>query len=180
MATKGTVVALLRGVNVGGVRFAMRDLAAALQGAGYEDVRTILASGNVVLRTTQTPTDVASGVHAVIEDRFGFDVAVIAVAMADIAEAVEGYPFERTPNRHAYAVFAQSRVAITELAEAAGTLDPSLEVIAHGGHVLYWDVPKRHTLDSKFGREYGRWQKTGAVTTRNLQTLEKILAAAPA
>ena len=43
-------VALLRGINVGGnKRIAMADLRALCEGLGFEHVRTLLQSGNVVL-----------------------------------------------------------------------------------------------------------------------------------
>ena len=41
--------ALLRGVNVGGVNIKMADVAKAFTDAGFTDVKTILASGNVLL-----------------------------------------------------------------------------------------------------------------------------------
>jgi len=41
-------VALLRGINVGGISIKMNDLKASFEGLGFEDVRTILQSGNVV------------------------------------------------------------------------------------------------------------------------------------
>ncbi|MGF2943880.1 DUF1697 domain-containing protein [Mycobacterium sp. Lab-001] len=50
--------AFLRGVNVGGVNLVMADVAAALTDAGFADVRTILAGGNVLL-------DAAEGVAVV-------------------------------------------------------------------------------------------------------------------
>lgn len=40
---------LLRGVNVGGVKVKMADLRALLEGAGYTDVKTLLASGNALV-----------------------------------------------------------------------------------------------------------------------------------
>lgn len=40
--------AFLRGVNVGGVNLKMAEVATALTDAGFCNVRTILASGNVV------------------------------------------------------------------------------------------------------------------------------------
>ena len=50
-----TYIALLKGINVGGNRrLPMADLKAALTEAGFEDVRTILASGNVVLDAPET------------------------------------------------------------------------------------------------------------------------------
>jgi len=48
-----TYVLLLRGINLGAKRrLAMADLRELLEGLGYDDVRTHLQSGNVVLRTT--------------------------------------------------------------------------------------------------------------------------------
>ncbi|HEY8589215.1 MAG TPA: DUF1697 domain-containing protein, partial [Naasia sp.] len=42
-------VALLRGVNVGGVKVPMAELRSLLEDAGFGRVRTLLASGNVLL-----------------------------------------------------------------------------------------------------------------------------------
>ena len=43
----------LRGINVGGINIKMAALRDALQAAGFQDAGTLLASGNVVLTTTQ-------------------------------------------------------------------------------------------------------------------------------
>ena len=172
-------IVLLRGVNVGGVRFAMRDLAAALTAEGFERVKTVLASGNVTLSTDlQDPQDAATEVSRVIAREFGFDVAAIGVAPHTVQSAVNGYPFERTEDRHAYAVFATTGAALDDLLASAGDLDPSVERVQRGDGVVYWDVPKGQTLTSAFGRRFGRLQASGVVTTRNLNTLTKILAVA--
>lgn len=42
-------VAFLRGVNVGGVNLKMPEVAAAFEDAGFTAVKTVLASGNVLL-----------------------------------------------------------------------------------------------------------------------------------
>ena len=48
-------VAFLRGINVGGhVLIKMADLKKAFEMMGFENVRTILASGNVVFEYDQT------------------------------------------------------------------------------------------------------------------------------
>jgi uncharacterized protein (DUF1697 family) len=171
-------VALLRGVNVGGVRFAMADLRAALEQAGFAQVRTVLASGNVLLTASEDdPTAIAAKVHSVIHERFGFDVAVIVVDLPMVRAAVDGYPFATDPERHAYVVFAEAATSLDELLAPAGTVDEGLERVERGDGVLYWEVPKGRTLDSPFGKRVGQRAKAGAVTTRNRNTLEKILAA---
>ena len=86
-------VALLRGVNVGGVRFTMADLAAALEQTGFSDVRTVLASGNVILSSDRDdPGRIAEAVATVIDERFGFDVAVIVVSTARGPDRGRGVP----------------------------------------------------------------------------------------
>ena len=50
-STEHAFALFLRGINVGGVRIAMKDLQRVLTEAGFGSVRTLLASGNAVLRT---------------------------------------------------------------------------------------------------------------------------------
>jgi len=46
------IISMLRGVNVGGVNLKMAEVAAALTDAGFTQVKTVLASGNVVLQSS--------------------------------------------------------------------------------------------------------------------------------
>ncbi|MBW4041863.1 MAG: DUF1697 domain-containing protein [Acidobacteria bacterium] len=171
-------VALLRGVNVGGVRFGMSDLAAALEQAGFSEVRTVLASGNVIVTTdVDGPRGIADAISTVIEDRFGFDVAAIVVSLPVVRLVVEEYPFPRVGDRHAYVVFADAGEALADLVDVALAVESTEERVRPGESVVYWDVPKGRTPNSPFGKRFGRWQRSGVVTTRNIATLERILAA---
>ena len=58
-----THIALIRGINVGTAkRVAMGDLREMLSGLGYSDVRTLLNSGNAVLRSEDSPKMVAEAI----------------------------------------------------------------------------------------------------------------------
>jgi uncharacterized protein (DUF1697 family) len=84
------LVALLRGVNLGGKRrVAMADLRALLEELGYEDVRTHLQSGNAVLTTGDAAAKVAEDVQAAIAERLGLDVVVTVRTAAQMARIVE-------------------------------------------------------------------------------------------
>jgi len=169
-------VGLLRGVNVGGVRFAMADLRAALQEAGFADVRTVLASGNVLATADDDATGAARRVRTVVLERFGFDVGVVAVGLETVRAAVAAHPFPVDADRHAYVVFATDPADLRALADGfEGEGDD--ERVATGDGVLHWEVAKGRTLDSAFGRRLARGARAGTVTTRNRNTLEKILAA---
>lgn len=70
----------------------MADLRALLADAGYEDARTLLASGNVVLDTADKPEKVERAVKKVIAEGFGHDVEVIARTAAQIEGVVKANP----------------------------------------------------------------------------------------
>ena len=74
-------IVLLRGINLGpNRRVAMGPLREALTAAGFDGVRTLLASGNVLVDAGAAPDAVARRVHDVIESAFGLDVGTALMA----------------------------------------------------------------------------------------------------
>lgn len=67
-------VAFLRGVNVGGVNIKMTEVAAAFTEAGFTGVKTILASGNVLLDSTAKTATVRATAEATLRKTFGYDI----------------------------------------------------------------------------------------------------------
>jgi uncharacterized protein (DUF1697 family) len=179
MAEKtGRWAVLLRGVNVGGVRIRMAELAEGLTDAGFTEVRTVLASGNVLVTSAERAPAIVDRVAEVLRTRFGHEIAMLVVPVDQVRRAVERYPFERTADRHAYVVLCGSAAVAEQLAAGAGTLDPAVEQIRLDGDLVHWTVPKGSTLDSAFGRWTAKFPASGVTTTRNVNTLEKILAVA--
>jgi len=89
-----TLVGLLRGINVGSNnRIAMPDLRAALADAGFENVRTYVQSGNIVLDTELGDCALAEAIAGLIAARFGLDVPVVVRSAAELAEVVAANPF---------------------------------------------------------------------------------------
>src|SRR3712207_6467603 len=87
------LVALPRGINLGrSRRIAMADLRALLEDEGYEDVRTHLQSGNVVLRSDDPPERVAAAMERSLRNRFGMDVDVIVRTGNELAAVVAADP----------------------------------------------------------------------------------------
>ena len=87
-------VALLRGINVGGnKRIAMADLQALCEGLGFEHVRTLLQSGNVVLDASCRRRTVESRLSGAIEQQLGMEVRVVVRTAAELAAVVEHDPY---------------------------------------------------------------------------------------
>jgi uncharacterized protein (DUF1697 family) len=168
-------VALLRGVNVGGVKVPMAELRALLEDAGYGRVQTLLASGNVLLDADGDAADIAGRLERLVGERFGYAARILVVALEDVERAAAGYPFDRADDQHAYVVFTEGPEPAAALAAAAAGL-PEGDRVQADGSVLYWSVAKGSTLDSPFGKLLGK-RRPEFTTTRNLRTLAKILAA---
>lgn len=178
-----TYAVFLRGINVGGIRIAMKDLAEALRSAGYTSVSTLLASGNVVLDAgTDDAGALKADIEAVLRERFGYEAWVITTTPGRLATIVSSYPFEPVDDdiqRHDYVVLAADAQAVGRVVEACPEPSPG-ERLAAGDGVLYWQVPRGSTLDSPVGRELGRPRHKALLTTRNMNTLRKVLVKARA
>ena len=87
-------VAMLRGINLGAKRrVSMAELRVLLSEAGYDDVRTYVQSGNVVLSAASAAATVQSELAELISGRFGFDVPVVVRSRAQLAKVVAEDPF---------------------------------------------------------------------------------------
>jgi uncharacterized protein (DUF1697 family) len=177
------VVALLRGINVGGHRkVPMARLREVLEAAGFEDVATYVQSGNVVLTAParRTAARVGRDIEAAIEAGFGFPVDVVVRTRDELAELVAEDPLGEVATD-------PSRRIVVFL---AGDLDPGrLEGVRSEDF-----APEAFTLRE---REIVMWapegqrdsrlvktlteKRTGVLgTARNWRTVEKLLAMADA
>jgi uncharacterized protein (DUF1697 family) len=114
-----TLVALLRGINVGRhKRIKMADLRVLLEAAGYRDVRTLLQSGNVVLESRKGPDAAARDIERAIAAGTGFDVGVVVRTADELAELVAEDPLGelRTDGAKHFVVFCSAPPAAEALA----------------------------------------------------------------
>ncbi|AYJ50061.1 DUF1697 domain-containing protein [Rhodococcus sp. P1Y] len=170
-------VVLLRGINVGGINIKMVDLRTALSDAGFGDVRTVLATGNVRLTSPKKGSALKSSIEKTLADAFGYEAWVILLTPTELDDIVSSYPFD--PERegwHPYVVFGSNRDHLGELASLSDTLDPDLERVSLSDSVLYWEVVKGNTTDSLVGKTTSKAKYKPTTTTRNLRTLIKMLA----
>ncbi len=167
--------AFLRGVNVGGVNLKMAEVASALTESGFANVRTILASGNVLLESSAGAAPVRTKAEATLRERFGYDAWVLVYDLETVRAIVDAYPFEREVDGYqSYVTFVADAAVLDELA-ALGKSAGADEKIARGAGVVYWQVPKGSTLDSTIGKTMGKARYKSSTTTRNLRTLAKVL-----
>lgn len=170
-------VALLRNINVGGhPKLAMADLRKAVENLGYEDVRTYIQTGNIVLTAAQTtPAEIGAALEKLISAEFGVTSTAIVRSASEMASVAGANPFEKVAQ-------SPSHLHVTFLAGTperdAGELDSARgagEQFELNGQELYLHCPNG----------YGRTKlNTGLVekrlgvraTTRNWNSVTTLAA----
>jgi uncharacterized protein (DUF1697 family) len=174
-------IVLLRGINLGSRnRVAMPKLRTALEEAGFDDVRTYLQSGNVVLESGDKAQAVARKVRRVLADEFGLDIAVVTRTRAQLAKVVERNPLARVaknPKRYQVSFLdaKPSAQVVRRIEEAAAANE---RVVAHGREIYAWhpDTIARSKLWALLaGQSLGV-----TATARNWTTIQKLLELADA
>ncbi|MFB2586260.1 DUF1697 domain-containing protein [Herbiconiux liukaitaii] len=180
--------ALLRGVNVGGITVKSAELAELFRSLGFSDVKTVLASGNVLFSTPSA--DASSAEHERVKtqiekglgERFGYDAWIVLVDHDELADIIAGYPFEEVDERQPYVLFSSTAEALDEIAEFAANVDPSVDGESGtpgdgpgGQPVFYWEVPKGSSTETALAKFLAKPRFKATTTTRNLRTLRKLL-----
>jgi uncharacterized protein (DUF1697 family) len=170
-------IALLRGINVGGITITMAALADTVRGLGLAGVSTVLASGNVLFDSPET--DVATlkaRLERALSDAFGYEAWVVLLTRDELAAAVGAYPFEDREGWHSYILFGSAQAVLDELYAKAPALDPADERVQPGPGLLYWQVRRDVGIKSPFSTLAAKAAYKSSTTNRNLRTLHKILA----
>jgi uncharacterized protein (DUF1697 family) len=169
--------AFLRGINVGTAkRIAMADLRAVVESLGYEDVHTLLNSGNVVFTVPRSVRgDPAARIEKAVARELRVESRVMGLDAAGMAEVVAKNPLLRKvtdPTRHLVAFLAED--VDRDALEALGRADWSPGRFAAGRRAAYLWCPDG-ILASRLVVEVAKALRDG-VTTRNWSTVLKVHA----
>jgi uncharacterized protein (DUF1697 family) len=169
-------IVLLRGINLGPRnRIAMGELREALEEAGFEDVRTHLQSGNVVLTSTVKPESAARKCEKVIKERFGLEIPVVVRSRAELARVVKRNPLEKIatePKRYQVS-FLSAKPRAKVVRELEAVADDSEQVVVIGREIYAWH-PKTVARSKLWAQLAGKGLGVTA-TARNWATVEALL-----
>ena len=167
------MVALLRGVNVGGhSKLAMSDLRDVISSCGYKDVRTYIQSGNAVFTTsTRSSSAVAEDLRAAIALRTSVNTEVIVRTRSELEKAVAGNPFlaRGADPAQLHLVFTSERATLSGLDIPSYAPEAA---IASGRHI-YLLLPNG-IGHSKLAADIAR-TKDATGTVRNWRTVTMLL-----
>jgi uncharacterized protein (DUF1697 family) len=86
--------AFLRGVNLGKRTVKSAELKVAFEAMGFTEVKTLLASGNVLF-DSRTDKGLKTKIEAGLKEQFGFEVPVVLRSLDQLKAMVKANPFGR-------------------------------------------------------------------------------------
>jgi len=177
-------VAFLRGINVGGHKaIKMNELKKAFEAIGFANVETLLASGNVLFDAQKSNEgSLAEKIEGALDNTFGHEIGVLVRTVEALQELADKGPFSGikvTPQTRLYVTFI-SEEPESDFGIPYESPDGNFKIISATSDEVFSVLtlsPGSRTvglmsiLEKKFGRK---------VTTRNWNTIQKILKAAMA
>jgi uncharacterized protein (DUF1697 family) len=159
-------IALLRAVNVGGTgKLPMTDLQAMCRDAGFTEVQTYIASGNVVFRSRLTARNVKSELGNLLLAYAGKSVGVTVRTAAEMAAVLAGNPYPKAAPNRTLVVFLDDPPPRDALTNAVGVRDEEMSLGLREIYIHYGDGMRTSKLRipaAKFG------------TARNINTITKL------
>jgi uncharacterized protein (DUF1697 family) len=168
--------AFLRAVNVGGRTVKMDALREALTGIGLANVRTVIASGNVLFDSDEDPVTLEARIERCLADTFGFEVATFTRSADEMAAIAAREPF---PEAH-WVARSVALLKAPPSAEAAARVlgfaseNDALQIL---GREVHWACRTR-TSDSKLSGAALEKALSAPATVRNVTTIAKLAALA--
>lgn len=160
--------ALLRAVNVGGTgKLPMTILAAMCRDAGFDQVKTYIASGNVVFASRDDEDQVRLELEKRVEAYFGKSVGVLIRTSTEIADVLQRNPFADRPGNRALALFVDGKLSAEHLDQVTGRQEEELVLGKREIFISYGDG----MADSKLKIPVAK-----AGTARNMNTIAKLAA----
>ena len=165
-------VALLRAVNVGGTgKLPMTELKAMCEAAGFDQVRTYIASGNVVFTCNLSEDRVRAAIEAPLEAYAGKSVGVLVRTAAEMADTLARNPFADKPGNRTVALFVDGPLPPDALDAARNVKDEQMRLGKREIYIFYADG----MADSRLVIPAAK-----AGTARNMNTVAKLAEMAAA
>jgi uncharacterized protein (DUF1697 family) len=163
-------VVLLRAVNVGGTgKLPMSDFKRLCEKAGFQNVRTYIASGNVVAERDGGEAEAKAGLEAELRAYAGKPVGVIVRTAAEMAGVVALNPFPDGAANRTVAIFLDHAPPPEALKDIKGQASEEIRLGAREIYVHYPDG---------IGRSKLRIPAASDGTARNMNTVAKLAAMA--
>ena len=173
-------IAFLRGININGKnKIAMAELKTGFENLGFQEVKTLLNSGNVVFSThLEEPGALIRQISEMIKERFALDIPVFVLEKEALEDILEGAPdWWGTEDKGIYdnLIFVMPPATFAEVYNEIGAPKEGLERIQEYHGAIFWSFDRAKYQKTNW------WSKTASadisrqLTIRTANTVRKLI-----
>jgi uncharacterized protein (DUF1697 family) len=167
-------IALIRGINVGGIVLKMEDLKHILEYIGFSGVRTYIQSGNAIFESREVnKRKMEAEIAQEIKNKIDRDIVVIVKTAEEIGRIAESHPLaDLGEAKNLYVTILSHDPAVPDVEALMETMnDIDRHELAH------------RAIYSYYGQGYGNSKRSNnfiekmlkvSATTRNWETMKKL------
>lgn len=155
----------------------MEDLRKAFESYGYSNVKTLLASGNVLFEAPrEKTTDLAQNIAMKLQETVGREILVIVYSIADLRDLEARQPFkdiEATPQTRLFVTFSSGNIKNLDI--SSQSMHEGLQILRVSDGIICSVLYEQPGIDavklmSAIEKEFGK-----KVTTRSWNTIIRLL-----
>lgn len=172
-------VVLLRGINVSGQKLIKMELLRNyLSEVGFENVKTYIQSGNIVLESKETDAEkLAEKIMTLLKKKFGYEVPTMVRSYDDFTKVIEDNPFKNRvfhEKEKLYVGFLQQlpEDSLIKIMESLNSESETCKVVHKEIYIVYMKDGRK----LKFSNNFMERKLKTSITTRNWTTVNKICA----
>jgi uncharacterized protein (DUF1697 family) len=171
-----TYIALLKGINVGGhKKVPMAELRELLLKLGFNDVRTYIQSGNVILQSSEKDAKkIEQKIKNALLNHFGFEVSVLVITRPILKRIFDNSPFIDEDKKSSYFVLLHDTPEddLVKIASEKIYEDETYHIIEN---CIYYYSAKGFGK-AKFNANFFERKLKTFATARNYNTMLKLLS----
>lgn len=170
--------AFLRAINVGRRRVTMDRLSRHVAEAGAREVKTVLASGNVVFTDRRGERTLVAALARHLASALGFDVPVLLRTAPQVAAVLDDVPFGQTDIVRAHALYVGFGASPIDRATASrlAALSCETDAVRAVGRDVFWLRRARESAAELANGDFDRVAGQ-ALTFRTVDTVRRVQAA---
>jgi uncharacterized protein (DUF1697 family) len=168
--------AFLRGVNVNGTTMKMAEVCKVFSDTYCKDVLSVLATGNIIFSSALNKNVLKEKLEKALSEYFNYEAFLFLKSAEEVQNIFAENPFEKDADFNIY-----SFITIPDFEEELlKNFNQTEKTEGEESKILnrnfYWKVKKGLMLDSNFGKILGKKAFKDSLTSRNINTIEKIIA----
>lgn len=163
-------IILLRGINVSGKnKLPMAELRELLNNLRFQNVQTYIQSGNIVLESDSSKTQVGKEIKQAIKNKYDYDVPVLVKTIDEWQKAIANNPFKNVEEKQLYFTFLsdipkEKTITIDAKQDEFKIIEDVIYVNAVGGYGK-----------TKLNNNFFEQKLKVTATTRNFKTTMKLI-----